>query len=147
MLPKGVKPIATGHCLSAYEERSDASAALAKAAREARTAFGEEAKEQLAETLKIVAETAKVLGIPVGDEVRAMLDAHSVSFSGGTISLHDEDGIPLRGLGLGSARLLIAGLQRCASERSSIILIDELEYGLEPHRIIRLLDALGAKGT
>jgi hypothetical protein len=70
-----------------------------------------------------------------------------VSISGGTISLHDEAGIPLKGLGLGSSRLLVAGLQRRASENSAIVLVDELEYGLEPHRIIRLIDALGAKET
>jgi putative ATP-dependent endonuclease of OLD family len=74
-----------------------------------------------------------------------LLDIHSVSFTGGTISLHDEIGVPLRGLGLGSARLLIAGLQRKASARATIILVDELEHGLEPHRIIRFLGALGAK--
>jgi predicted ATP-dependent endonuclease of OLD family len=76
-----------------------------------------------------------------------MLDAHSVSFSGGTISLHDEAGVPLRSLGVGSARLLVAGLQRKAAERSTIILVDELEHGLEPHRIIRFLGALGTKET
>ncbi len=81
------------------EERADASAALAKAARDARAAFGDEAQGQLGETLGIVATTAKELGIPIGENIKAMLDAHSVSFSGGTISLHDEDGIPLRGLG------------------------------------------------
>jgi putative ATP-dependent endonuclease of the OLD family len=129
------------------EERADASAALAKAARDARAAFGDQAKDQLAETLGIVAATARDLGIQVGENVKAMLDAHSVSFSGGTISLHDDDGIPLRGFGIGSMRLLIAGLQRAAAEHSSIILIDELEHGLEPHRIIRLLGSLGAKET
>jgi len=41
--------------------------------------------------------------------------------------------------------LLIAGLQRKAAAQSTIILIDELEHGLEPHRIIRLLGSLGAK--
>ena len=127
------------------DERADASAALAKAARDARAAFGDEAQEQLGETLGIVATTAKDLGIPIGENIKAMLDAHSVSFSGGTISLHDENGVPLRGLGTGSTRLLIAGLQREAAAHSSIILIDELEYGLEPHRIIRLLGSLGAK--
>jgi putative ATP-dependent endonuclease of OLD family len=127
------------------EERPDASAALAKAAREARAAFGDEADKQLGETLAVVAGTAKELGIPVGDHVKAMLDAHSVSFSGGTISLHDEDGIPLRGLGVGSTRLLIAGLLRKAAAQSTVVLIDELEHGLEPHRIIRLLGSLGAK--
>jgi putative ATP-dependent endonuclease of OLD family len=80
------------------EERADASAALAKAARDARAAFGDEVQGQLGETLSIVATTAKELGIPIGENIKAMLDAHSVSFSGGTISLHDEDGIPLRGL-------------------------------------------------
>ena len=127
------------------EERADASAALAKAARDARAAFGDEAQGQLGETLKIVAATAKELGIPVGDDIRAMLDAHAVSFTGGTISLHDEDGVPLRGLGVGSTRLLIAGLQRKAAAESTILLMDETEYGLEPHRIIRLLGSLGAK--
>src|SRR5215472_3316945 len=127
------------------DERADASAALAVAAREARASFGDQAEQQLGETLAVVTETAKDLGIPVGDRVRAMLDAHSVSFSGGTISLHDEVGVPLRSLGLGSARLLIAGLQRKAAEKSTIILVDELEHGLEPHRIIRFLGALGAK--
>lgn len=127
------------------EERADASAALVKAARDARAAFGEEAQGQLSETLGIVATTAKELGIPIGENIKAMLDTHSVSFSGGTISLHDEGGIPLRGLGIGSTRLLIAGLQRKAAAQSTVILIDELEHGLEPHRIIRLLGSLGAK--
>jgi hypothetical protein len=127
------------------EERADASAALAKAGRDARAAFGDEVQGQLRETLSIVATTAKELGIPIGENIKAMLDAHSVSFGGGTISLHDEDGIPLRGLGIGSTRLLIAGLQRKAAAQSTIILIDELEHGLEPHRIIRLLGSLGAK--
>lgn len=129
------------------EERIDASVALAKAARDARAAFGEDAQGQLGTTLGIVAQTAKDLGIPIGKVVKAMLDAHTVSFSGGTISLHDEDGVPLRGLGTGSIRLLIAGLQRKAAAQSVIIMIDELEYGLEPHRIIRLLGSLGAKET
>jgi ABC-type branched-subunit amino acid transport system ATPase component len=127
------------------EERTDTSAALAKAARDARAAFGDQAQGQLAEALRIVTATAKELGIPIGENLKAMLDVHSVSLSGGTISLHDEGGIPLRGLGVGSTRLLIAGLQRKAAAQSTVLLIDELEHGLEPHRIIRLLGSLGAK--
>jgi len=126
-------------------ERADASSALAKAARDARAAFGQEAEAQLGGTLGIVANTARELGIPVGPSVKAMLDAQSVSFVGGTISLHDDGGVPLRGLGIGSTRLLIAGLQRKAAERSTIILVDELEHGLEPHRIIRFINSLGSK--
>lgn len=127
------------------EEHADASTALAKVARDARAAFGDEAQGQLSETLGIVEATAKELGIPIGEDIKALLDARSVSFSGGTISLHDQDSVPLRGLGTGSTRLLVAGLQRKAAARSTTILIDELEHGLEPHRIVRLLDSLGAK--
>jgi putative ATP-dependent endonuclease of the OLD family len=127
------------------EERADAAAALVAAAREIRNQFGERARDQLETALQIVAQTADELGVPVGDEVKALLDAHSVSISGGTISLHDSRGVPLKALGLGSARLLIAGLQRQGSENSAMAIVDELEHGLEPHRIIRLIDALGAK--
>ncbi len=127
------------------DEKADASAALVKAARDARDTFGDDAAPQLVETLRIVGEAAKDLGIDVGDKVRALLDAHAATFAGGTISLHNQHGIPLRGLGIGSARLLIAGLQQKAAAQSSLVLVDELEHGLEPHRIIRFLGSLGAK--
>ena len=127
------------------EERVETSAALAKAARDARLAFGDAADAQLGTTLQIVTETANELGIATGGPLKAMLDAHSVSFSGGTIALHGQDGVPLRALGVGSTRLLLSGLQRKAAANASVILIDELEHGLEPHRILRLLGSLGAK--
>lgn len=127
------------------EERADASAALIKAARDARGTFGDQAEEQLGEALGIVATTAQELGVHIGAKARALLDSHSVSFGGGTISLHNEGGIPLCNLGIGSTRLLVAGLQRKAASQASIVLSDELEYGLEPHRITRFLGSLGAK--
>jgi putative ATP-dependent endonuclease of OLD family len=125
-------------------ERADASTALAQAAREVRKTFGDKAEKQLEKALKIVEETATELGISMGD-LRAMLDVHSASLTGNTICLHDEAGVPLRKLGIGSARLLVAGLQRKASKESAILIADELEHGLEPHRIIRLIDSVGAK--
>jgi putative ATP-dependent endonuclease of OLD family len=127
------------------EERASATSAIAQAARDARIAFGDKAKDQLAEALAAVQTTATRLGVPISGQVQALLDAHGVNFTSGTISLHGGDGIPLRGLGLGSVRLLVAGLQRHVAGDAPMILIDELEHGLEPHRIIRLLTELGAK--
>ncbi|MBX9683041.1 MAG: ATP-binding protein [Hyphomicrobium sp.] len=127
------------------DETITATAELAELARNARDAFGQQAEAGLPTALSIVQDTAGKLGVPVGDAVKAMLDSQSVSFSGGTISLHDSDKIPLKNLGLGSKRLLVAGLQRAAAGTTPIVLVDEIEHGLEPHRIIRLLDALGAK--
>ena len=127
------------------DERADASTALVQAARDARNSFGDQAEQQLGQALGIVHNTAQELGVFVGAKVKAMLDSHSVSFGGGAIALHSEAGIPLRGLGIGSTRLLIAGLQRKAAHGATIVLADELEYGLEPHRIARFLGSLGAK--
>lgn len=127
------------------EEKPDASKALSTAAREARKSFGDEAEKQLSDALGVVDKAAKELGIRIGANAKALLDTHSVSVSGGSIALHNDQGVPLRGLGLGSTRLLIAGLQRAAAATFSILLVDEIENGLEPHRIIRLLASLGAK--
>ncbi|UYY85582.1 ATP-dependent nuclease [Alcaligenes sp. SMD-FA] len=127
------------------ENRTEIGLALVDAAREARVGFGAKAAPQLAATLTKVTEEAHNLGIPVGSSVTALLDAHAVSFGDGAISLHSEAGVPLRNLGTGSTRLLIAGLHRVVAETANIVLIDEVEHGLEPHRINRLLDSLGAK--
>lgn len=127
------------------DERADVGSELVRAAREARAGFGAKAAPQLAGTLKTVTETAHGLGVPVGASATALLDAHSVSFGDGAISLHSESGIPLRSLGTGSSRLLIAGLHRAAAEAASIVLVDEIEFGLEPHRLTRLLGSLGSK--
>lgn len=126
------------------EERPDLGAELARAARDARNGFGGQASVQLAQTLQTVTHTSVNLGVNIG-QAQALLDAHAVSISDGAIALHDQVGVPLHALGTGSARLLTAGLQRAAAQASSIALVDEVEYGLEPHRLKRLLDSLGAK--
>lgn len=127
------------------EDRADLGAQLAVAARQARANFGDQADTQLTDTLATVTQVANRLGVPVGASAKALLDAHSVSIGDGAIALHNEVGIPLRSLGTGSSRLLVAGLQREAADSASIALVDEVEYGLEPHRLARLLDSLGAK--
>lgn len=127
------------------EERANLGAELAGAARAARATFGAQAGPHLAQTLQVVTRTAAGLGVAIGQSAQALLDAHSVSIGDGAIALHDAAGIPLRSLGTGSARLLVAGLQRAAAAAATVALVDEVEYGLEPHRLMRLLDSLGAK--
>ncbi|RXT62627.1 MULTISPECIES: ATP-dependent nuclease [Pseudomonas] len=127
------------------EERPALGGALAEAARDARNSFGVQAGAQLQRPLEIVTQTANYLGVPVGAAAQALLDAHAVSIGDGAIALHNDQGIPLRSLGTGSSRLLVAGLQRQAAQAASIALVDEVEYGLEPHRLIRFMDSLGAK--
>ncbi len=127
------------------DERAELGAELARAARHARADFGNQAAEHLKKTLELVKETSQQLGVEIGVAPQALLDAHSVSIREGAIALHDASGIPLRSLGTGSSRLLVAGLQRAASGVAPIALVDEVEFGLEPHRLMRFLDSLGAK--
>lgn len=128
------------------DETVNASAALLAAAREARSQFGDEAEAQLENVLNIVHETADQLGISIGERARALLETTGGA-SGAIVSLHSQQGVPLRNLGLGSGRLLMAGLQREAASSATILLVDEVEHGLEPHRIIRFLTSLGTKDT
>ncbi|MER9485066.1 AAA family ATPase [Mesorhizobium sp. M0563] len=127
------------------DETIDVSAALATVARDTRAAFGDQADIQLRKTLDIVQSAATGVGIDLGAGAKALLDLQAVSFVGGSIALHDGDGVPLSGLGIGSTRLLVVALQREVASKTGIILLDELEHGLEPHRIIRLIGLLGAK--
>lgn len=127
------------------DERAELGAELVGAARQARASFGNQAGAHLTQTLEVVQQTARQLGVSVGVMPQALLDAHSVSINEGAIALHSESGIPLRSLGTGSSRLLVAGLQRAAASIAPIALVDEVEYGLEPHRLMRFLDSLGAK--
>ena len=127
------------------DERVHASLVLIEALRNARETFGIQADKHLEEALHIVTQTAQEFGVSIGGTARALLDMKSVASGGETIALHGSDGVPLRALGVGSARLLVASLQRKVLDKPSIVLSDELEYGLEPHRIIRFLGSLGAK--
>lgn len=118
---------------------------LVAAARDARLSFGERAGDRIGEVLDLVTSKAQAMGIDVGEKVKALLDADALSFSDGAIALHSEDGVPLRNLGTGSSRLLLTALHREASAAASCLLVDEVEHGLEPHRVISLLHSLGSK--
>ncbi len=82
--------------------------------------------------------TAKSLGVVVASSYKAQLDTDAMNIKVGGLSLHDGE-MPLRQLGLGSKRMLTIGLQKLALRAPHITLFDEIELGLEPHRITRLL--------
>lgn len=111
---------------------------LAEASRAARTQFISCGEVLFKETVKQLPILAGSVGVKLSKNISARLDVQGISVTSGGISLHDGD-IPLRLLGAGSARLLIAALQDYAAESAPFALLDEVEHGLEPHRISRLL--------
>ena len=127
------------------EERPDAGVALKHARSAAKKAFNEQVGTLFDAALEEVGKVAIELAVNIGDRPQALLDTQQVSMGSGTVALHDGNDVPLRNLGLGSSRLVVAGLQRRAGI-GAIALVDEIEHGLEPYRIAQLLHVLGSKG-
>lgn len=115
---------------------------LAEAARAARSAFKAGDRGVFKTAVDRAEELSKLFAVPVRGTFTAELDVQGVSITSGGISLHDGD-LPLRRLGTGSARLLVSALQHDAGP-PHVAIIDEIEHGLEPHRIARLLKYLKA---
>lgn len=120
-------------------------AALANATRVARSAFDVQGATDLESALGPARKVARAMAVARAVDAQAALDARAVNVSNGALALHDSDGVPLRALGLGSSRLMAAGLQAAAAAKVPILLLDEAEQGLEPHRISRMLHELGSK--
>ena len=127
------------------EDTLDVSSLLTKLGRQTRQAFVDQQVEGVSDVLQQVQKIGNNLGVPIG-QLKALLDVNGISLSNSAISLHNYDDTPLRQLGTGSSRLLISGLQKAAS-KSTMLIVDEAEYGLEPYRITRLLNELGSKDT
>lgn len=87
---------------------------------------------------------AQELGIRPARDAQVLLDAFGIPGWNASLALHDDQGVPLRRLGTGSSRLLVAGLFHSQMAPDGIALVDEAEFGLEPHRIARFLRLLGA---
>jgi predicted ATPase len=98
--------------------------------------------ESFDETASKVETAVNRLGIKTPLSYKAHLDIRSININESGLALHDKKNIPLRQLGLGSKRMVICAMQQENLKQHHITLIDELENGLEPHRIARLIKYL-----
>lgn len=119
---------------------------LSAALQSARAAFSGSPPGELDAALEFATKCCNDFAVAKVKVIKAGLDIDAVSAGDNSIALHDNEGVPLRRMGVGSVRLLSSALLAGVSS-NPIMLIDELEYGLEPHRIIRLLHAVGSKET
>ncbi|WP_243048736.1 AAA family ATPase [Dyella sp. RRB7] len=132
---------ASGTALARITEAENLSESLVDATRAARSSLDGQRATALKSFDTAAAKSeavAKKLGVPVDDSFKAHLDLASISIRLGGLTLHDGE-IPLRQLGLGSRRMLLCGIQKEGLDEQHITLFDEVELGLEPHRIARLM--------
>jgi hypothetical protein len=135
-----------GSLLGQLTGTENLSLSLAEASRAARQALDARRAESLGpfdSTAQTAEQTARALGVVVASSYKAHLDSEAVSIQVGGLALHDGV-MPLRQLGSGSKRMVTTGLQQGALRSGHITLLDEVEVGLEPHRIARLLEHLKA---
>ncbi|MDY9918637.1 MAG: AAA family ATPase [Proteiniphilum sp.] len=78
-------------------------------------------------------EEIQSLGMPP-DTMQALFDFKSLLLKEGNIALHDGMSIPYRLKGKGTKRLVSIAIQMELAKEGGIILIDEIEQGLEPDR-------------
>ena len=133
-----------GSILSQLTENENITSSLADAARAAKVALDLRREHDLTEfdeVARTAEDTARTLGVNVAASYRAHLDSDAINVRIAGLALHEGD-MPLRQLGLGSKRMLTTGLQKQVLRAPHITLFDEVEIGLEPHRIARLLQHL-----
>lgn len=132
---------ANGTALAKLTDTQNLNESLVNASRIARNSLDNNREGTLKsfdEAAQISQAVAKLLGVPVADKYKAHLDLNSINIKIGGLTLHDGD-MPLRLLGLGSRRMLLCGIQQTGLQAGHITLFDEVEFGLEPHRIARLI--------
>ena len=113
---------------------------LTAALRRAREVSFADSHEKLDAAAKSAYEHAVAFGIPPGPYFRPGLDVRAMG-GAATLALHQER-IPLKYSGIGTKRLVAFAVQRSQISGGSVVLVDEVEYGLEPHRLLHLLQSL-----
>ena len=122
---------------------------LAEAGRHARSTVDPVDLPKMSKAAKDAAKLAAKFGVVAQHEFGPGVDPSGVSGAVG-LSLHDGK-IPVRRAGFGTRRLLALAMQRSVSAGGGIVLVDEVEHGLEPYRLRRMLCELllpsGAEGA
>lgn len=125
-------------------DKSSAVRAMAKAARAASKAIAEHEDADLTKLTGEIQGKINEAGGGAFSSIKPGLDT-SLSSAGGNLALYEAD-IPLTNYGLGTRRISGLAVQQIATANKSLLLIDEIETGLEPHRLVRLIHYLRDDG-
>ncbi len=119
------------------DEKSDV---VMEALREAKEKIDQASFGQFNDVTERVKKVSSNYGIDLSG-AKTTIDFKDVSIKDGRVCLHDGD-VPLRLKGKGSKRLISIAIQTILAQYGGIILIDEVEQGLEPDRVKHLIRTL-----
>lgn len=108
--------------------------------REAKEKIDSNSFSHLDNVVKKIKLAASTLGVDI-NETNTTIDFRDISIKDGRICLH-ENTVPFRQKGKGSKRLISIAIQTELAKTGGILLIDEIEQGLEPDRAQHLAKIL-----
>ncbi|MFA5197584.1 MAG: ATP-binding protein [Patescibacteria group bacterium] len=119
------------------DEKSDV---IIEALREAKEKIDQHSFSHLNDVTDRIKNISSNLGVDLS-KAKTTIDFRDVSIKDGRVCLHDGD-VPLRLKGKGTKRLISMAIQTVLVEHGGIVLIDEVEQGLEPDRVRHLVRSL-----
>lgn len=127
------------------EEVGDASKALAGVYRSARQGVTAEDLEALQGAVELARKVTPAFGVGFdAASLAAGVDPSAFTPNLGALALHAGE-VPITSAGLGTRRLAALALQAASVPAGAVVLVDEIEVGLEPHRLRHLLRLLRAR--
>lgn len=113
---------------------------LQEVSRNVKKLVDENSFENFVLTLEKIRISATSLGLKLSN-IKPSINLKDILFSGTKLSLH-EDNLPLIEKGKGTKRLLSIAIQMANVNERGVLLIDEIEQGLEPDRIQHIVQYL-----
>jgi len=126
--------------LSEDDPDTDEGNVMLEILREAKTRIDVGIANKFDGVIRKVIETASQLGVNA-EEIKASIDHRDISIKENKVCLHESE-IPIRLKGKGARRLLSLAIQLSIANPNGIVLIDEIERGLEPDRVQHLVAIL-----
>lgn len=109
--------------------------------RKAKDSIEAQSFDQFDDILTKIKESVKNIGGDIGKS-KASVDIKDIAFRSNTISLHSDNKVPIRMDGKGAKRIVSTAIQILLANNGSLLLVDEIEQGLEPDRIKHLIRTL-----
>lgn len=123
------------------EKQTNLRQVIADANRKAREIVAGADLDVLRDAVAKAQGAAVALGVKPTKHFTPGLEARAISGRAALLTMYDGT-VPVKQSGLGTQRLIALAVQSLAFPEGAIVLIDEIEVGLEPHRICHLLRTL-----
>ena len=116
---------------------------ITKAVRDAKSAMDGYDFDTFNDAVGEIKNATSELGLDIGNVTTAM-DFKKIFIGHQCVSLHEDKKIPFRLKGKGTKRLISLGIQKVLASNDGVMLIDEIEQGLEPDRVKNLVRSLSS---